>query len=282
MKGWSKFILILIVFGLLIIFSKDLVAKSVITGTIKAITGLSLDIKSVKVGLLTTNIEVEGLKLHNPPNYQDKTMVDIPQIYINYNLGAFLKKKIYLQKLKLYLKEFVIVKDKDGKLNLNSLKIIEEKEKKPKPEEKKEKLPPMQIDVLELKIDRVLYKDYSQGVPPKVKEYNIYLNERYTDISDPQKLAELIIYKAMIKTTIAKLVDFNLDLLGEDLKGVLKKTTTILGESATKTLEVGGEKIEEVGKKALKESKEATEEAVEKLKKALEGIKMPIIERKQE
>jgi hypothetical protein len=73
---------------------------------------------------------------------------------------------------------------------------------------------------IELKIGKVVYKDYSRGTEPFVQEFNVNLNERYSNITDPYKLVSLIVVKALWNTTIASLANFNLD----GLKGTISDT----------------------------------------------------------
>ncbi len=239
MKKSFKFIIIFVVLILLVVFSKNLIARTVIKSLVGSITGLHLSIESIDVGLSKTIIDTKGLKLYNPRGFPDKIMADIPEIYINYSLGALLKRKIYFKELKFDLKEFVVVKNKDGKLNLDSLKTVKKgKEEEDKGKEKKSLLK-LQVDILHLKIERVIYKDYTKGLPPPmIKKYNINLNEKYTNITDPQQLAQLILYRALIKTSIAGLAGFSIDFLQHNLTNLLQQTG-ILGKPALKALELG-------------------------------------------
>jgi hypothetical protein len=128
---------------------------------------------------------------------------------------------------------------------LDSLKAVqwskEAKEEKPKEESK---MPEIQIDVFHLKIGRVLYKDYSGGGKPQVNEFEIGLDEKYENITNPQALASLIITKALMNTTIAKLTNFDLGSLQQDVTGVLKlgtsAATEVVGEAAGTLGEVAG------------------------------------------
>jgi len=238
MKKSFKFIIIFVVLILLVVFSKNLIARTVIKSLVGSITGLHLSIESIDVGLSKTIIDTKGLKLYNPRGFPDKIMADIPEIYIDYSLGALLKRKIYFKELKFDLKEFVVVKNKDGKLNLDSLKTVKEGKKKEGVGEEGGLLK-MQIDTLHLKIERVIYKDYTKGLPPPmIKKYNINLNENYTNITDPQQLAQLILYRALIKTSIAGLAGFSIDFLQHNLTNLLQQTG-ILGKPALKALELG-------------------------------------------
>ena len=233
-------------------------------------TGLKLSIKSMNIGILNTLIGIKKLQLYNPPGFVDKLMVDLPEVYVDYDLGAFIKGKVHLEEVRLDLKEFSVIKNEKGELNLDSLRVVEEKkEEKVEGEEGKEeektKMPELQIDVLELKIGKVVYKDYSKGTPPKVREFNVNIDERYENITDPRALISLIIVKALKNTTIARLTNFNLGALQEDVAEKLKETTRKVVETADKAIETG----KDVEKKVKDTARETIEKATDTIKKIL-------------
>ena len=64
-------------------------------------------------------------------------MVDLSEIYVDYNLGAIMGGKVHFEEVRLHLKEFVDVKNEAGELNLNSLRAVKEADEKGKVDEKK-------------------------------------------------------------------------------------------------------------------------------------------------
>ena len=276
--------LLFVVVGLLLLvavllFAKNIIAKVSVEKGVEMVTGLRLDMQSLDVGIIETLIGIEGLQLYNPEGYKDKVMVDIPEIYVDYDLGAFFKGEVHLEEVRLNLKEFVVVKNEKGELNLNALKVVKEEgkeevvEEKTSVKEEKTKMPPLQIDVLELKIGKVIYKDYSKGTPPKVREFNININERYENITDPKTFASLILVKTLAGTTIARLANFDLGPLktqvGETLKEATEITQETVGEAVEAVKEMDVEKVKETTGKAVDAGKEATEKATETFKKIL-------------
>ncbi|MFH1856726.1 MAG: hypothetical protein ABH836_05845 [Candidatus Omnitrophota bacterium] len=256
MKKVFKAVVFLVVLILIIAFSKNIITRNIITGVVKASTGLKLNIDSVNLGIFTTLIDIKGLQLNNPPDFKDKVMIGAPQIYVDYNLISLFQKKKHLKEVSLYLKEFIIVKNKDGILNLSSLKTVKETQKKemvPADKKKEKKATEIQIDVLKLKIDRVIYKDYTQGSEPVVKEYNINIDEKYEDISDIQALAKLIIYRTLAKTALDNIINLDINPFKNSISDILKKTGGMLNSGTGET----------------------TKEAVDKLKKIFEDIKVP-------
>ena len=273
-----------IVFAIIIalFIGKNMIIKTSVTTGVKAVTGLKLKIRSMNVGVFKSLIGINELQLYNPSGFEDKLMVDLPEIYVDYNLGAIMGGKTHLEEVRLNLKEFIVVKNKAGELNLDSLRVVKETEgeETTKEGEKKEKaeMPDIQIDLLELKIEKVIYKDYSKGTSPKVKEYNVNIDEQYENITNPQSFVRLIIFKALKNTTIASLTNFDLEKLQSGISGTVKKTAEMAQEATGRVLEAGKdasvkiletaggtvEKATDTGKDASEKIQEAAKESVEK------------------
>ncbi len=260
MKKIRMIVIGLLIFILVIIVGKNVIVKAAVTTGVKAVTGLNLKIKKMKLGLVSTLIGIEELKLYNPEGFEDPVMVDIPEVYVNYRMGAFLKKKVHLEEVRLYLKEFIVAKNKDGELNLDALTSIGgAKQAKDGVEEKKEdtkkkpkaSAPQIQIDLLKLKIDKVYYKDYSKGDIPSVKEFNVNIDAVYENITDPKALVNIIVVNALANTTISSLTNFDLGPLAEGLKGSVKGAGDVFTGLAGNTLDVGKD-VGETAKDTIK------------------------------
>jgi hypothetical protein len=241
---------------LLLYIFKDAIIKSAIEGMVGNTVGLRLKIKGLKADIFKASIDIKGLQLFNPRGFPDRLMADIPQIYIDYNPDGLFKNKVHIRKARIELNEFLVVKNKDGILNLRSLKTIPADQKKKKPTVRASSL---QIDVLELKIGRAVYKDYTKGEPPIIKEFNINLDEKYTNITDIRVLVNLIVAKALARTTIAELANFNLEILRDSISRVSQATGDIASravDTAGKALGAAGEKFKEVFQFPFQEKEE--------------------------
>jgi hypothetical protein len=261
---------IVLVVIIALFFGKNMIIKTSVTTGVKAMTGLKLSIRSMNVGVFKSLIGINELQLYNPSGFKDKIMMDLPEIYVDYNLGAIMGGKAHLEEVRLNLKEFIVVKNEAGELNLDSLRVVKETEGEvaEKDDSKKEKteMPDIQIDLLELKIDRVIYKDYSKGGSPKVREFNVNIDERYENITDPQSFVRLIIVKALKNTTIASLANFNIGKLQKGLTDTVRKTAEKALQAPGKAVEAGKDLIEE---KAAETAKETVGKAADTLKKFL-------------
>jgi len=118
----------------------------------------------------------------------------------------------------------------------------------------------MQVDVLELKVGKVIYKDYSKGAQPAVQEFNLNLNERFTDINDPNKLVGVIVAKALANTTIARLANFDLKALEGTLGDTLATAQKLAG-SAQEVISSSSGTVAQVAQKAEETAKETTKAA---------------------
>ncbi|MFH1594030.1 MAG: hypothetical protein ABID09_04980 [Candidatus Omnitrophota bacterium] len=264
---------------LILSFAKDAIIKVSAEKGVELVTGLPLKIQSFKLGIINQLVGIKNLKLYNPKGYKDRIMLDMPEIYVDYDLPAIFKGKVHLQEMRINMKEFVVVKNEKGELNLDSLKVVQAQKEKKRPEAKeKGKVPEIQIDALELKVGKVIYKDYSRGVVPSVKEFHVNLKERYTNITDPYKLVSLIVVKAMMNTTIASLTNFDLKGLQGTVSDTLATAGKVAQEVAVKAQETITKTTETAQKAvgALKETGEGTQEVIkdtaETLKKTTEGL----------
>jgi uncharacterized protein involved in outer membrane biogenesis len=251
---FKKLLLVLVLVVAVLLVAKNVLAKTAVTGGVKAITGLNLHINSMSIGIIKSAIGIKGLKLENPSGFPDKYMVDMPEAYVHYSLPAFFKKKVHLKEIRLDLKECMVVKDANGRVNLDALKSVQNSKAKPaqKKEEPKKaaKAPEIQIDVLSLKLGKVVFKDYTTKGEPKVQEFPINIEERYTNITNPTAIGAIIVSKVLMNTTIGKLTGIDLDAVQDQLGADLKNAMAGAGEAA----------------------KKAADEASKQLKSATEGI----------
>ena len=256
---WKKHKVLLIILIVIVVFAigKDVIVKVATEQGVKAVTGLKLRISSFRVKMLKSIISIKGLKLYNPSGYKDKVMVDIPEIYVDYTFSDIIKGYLHFPEIRLHLKEFVVVKNEKGELNLDSLKVVEEsKEEKAKPKTKKKEEPKkpskgMKIDLLKLKAEKVYYKDYTK-TPPSIKEYDVNIDVEYKDVTSMTALVQLIMTKVLMNTAIANLSGFDIGGLEDSLKANLGSGYDMKGITAQFDMGDVEKKVDEVVKGASK------------------------------
>lgn len=238
--------------------AKNFIAKQIISAGVRTLTGLKVDMRSMDIGIFRTLISIDGLRLFNPSGFEGGLMVDMPEVYVDYDLDAFIKGKVHLKKLRLDLREFIVVKNSKGEVNLDSLETIRSK----KPASGKNlKTHNLRIDVLELKIGKVLYKDYYNTAKPRIREFKVNIDERYENITDPGKLTNLIVLKALVNTSVSGLTGFDMGILMDGLGDTLGVASKIVGGTAGTAIKAGGGVVDS--------AKETTEKAAEAIKNIL-------------
>jgi hypothetical protein len=221
---------------------KDAVIKSAVEQGAAIVTGLKLKIGGLNVGVLRPVVDIRNIRLLNPAGFPDRTMVDMPVVYVKYDLPAIIGGTIHLPEAKLSLKEFVVVKNSKGELNLNALRTVKaHKEGRAPAQETPAKAPKIKIDKLTLNIGRAVYKDYSKGGAPLIKEFDVNINETYTDVEDPYALASLIVVKSLMNTSIASLTNFDL----KGLQGTVGDTLATAQKAATEAAKKAQDTVKE-------------------------------------
>ena len=248
MKKILIFILLLIIIltASLLVF-KNTLATNYLIKIIKDQTDLD-SIAEVNVHILTQSLNIKDLKIYNPKGFKDKLMMDVPEIFFKCNIIALLNKTINIENARLNLNKLNVIKNSDGKVNIDALKQLAKTDKIQQSEEEIE-TPKINIIKLHLKVGNVTYKDCTQA-PPDLKEFKVNLDEEIKDIQSIDELVNIVTKKAIYHTTINKLLEMDL----EELK---KQAIDILNDPGNK------EKIEDT----KKQLKELFKEELEKLNK---------------
>lgn len=220
--------------------ARGAIAGWVVSSGVRAVTGLRLQIRRMEVGLFQTRVHARQVLLHNPSGFPERIMADLPELDVELDLPSFLRGRTHLRRLRVNLRQFLVVRDRQGRLNLDSLRPVQKaKEEKRKPQERKKAARPgsFLIDELELEVGKVIYKDYSGGREPSVHEFNVGVQERHRNVSDPTALVALIVSRALLKTSIATLADFDVNALDGYARDLLRFSTEALGEAGDKAAE---------------------------------------------
>lgn len=245
MKKIATVVIAVIAVLVAVSFVRDMVIKISVEKGVEMVTGLKMHIGSFRMSLVAGSVGIKDMKIYNGPQFKEKIMADFPEIYVSYDLPAIIGGKIRLKTVRLNLKQFIVVKNEKGELNLNSLKVVKAQSRGVSAESEGGAMPPIQIDTLDLKIKQALYKDYSASGGPSIKEYNIDLDRRYTNITNPYALVSLIVVEALSNTAISGMTGFDINglkgTIGSTLAGAKKvaatavKTTTESAQTAVKT-----------------------------------------------
>lgn len=231
MKKILRYFLVgILVLFLMLFLVRNFVLKAGIEHGVKLVTGLDFRMGQFDAAVLRPVVTIRDLRILNPHDFPDKVMLHIAEIYAVYDLPALLSGKFHFQELRFHLREFVVVRNKYDKLNLDSL-VAAQKKLSSGPQQP---MPQIQIDLFLLKIDKVVYRDYHQGDPPVVKEFAVNVTEQFKDIKSPLDLARLVVMRALQRTAVAALTNFDLNNIRGALPLYLASPDGFAGELKSK------------------------------------------------
>ncbi len=241
MKILGKFIALLIVVLVVLVLARNVVVKAAVENGAKIVTGMPLSMGKLDLNFQKSFVDLENLVVQNPAGFYDTELVDIPKILVDYNLSDILKGKVHLENIEFDMRQFTVVKNEKWELNLDRLKALQGTQKAPAQTKKQEpqtpaKAMPVQIDMMRLKIGKVVYMDYSKGTP-STKEFLINLDQSYQNITDLNSVVRLIVLKAMMSSGISNLVNFDIGGLEGTLTGAFNTSTKLAAEAAAKSLD---------------------------------------------
>jgi uncharacterized protein involved in outer membrane biogenesis len=186
---------LIIVLGIVIIslvcisIFKNRVIKSAVTTAASRITGAQVHMDGFSLNILSSTIHITGFKMYNPEGFPEGMLVSCPQIKIIYDRASLFKPKHHFLLVEIELKEMGLTRNKEGKLNVDSLKIVQQSKASPSV--------PMQIDMLSLSIGKIVYKDYTIGTEPSVRVYDVNRRKSYKRVPTAQQLALLVLAEPM-------------------------------------------------------------------------------------
>jgi uncharacterized protein involved in outer membrane biogenesis len=163
-------IVLLVAFALL----KNEIAKALTERNLRAETGMDAKISKVEVNFGTPTLNIEGLKLYNPPDFGGSTFLDLPELRVEYATDEILERKLRFKTLRIHLNEVHIVKNKKGQTNLQLLD--EMAKKKDAKRKKKSDTPGVDfggVDTLYLTVGRIRITDQSDPRNDEVIELGI-------------------------------------------------------------------------------------------------------------
>jgi hypothetical protein len=167
-----------------VVIAKNQIIKSGVTMFVSKAIGAPVHMDSFSLNVLNSTIRISGFKIYNPGGFPEGVMVFCPEINIVYDRETLFKQKRRFLIMEVELKEMGLTKNKEGKLNVNSLKIMQAPDiSQPVP---------LQIDLLNLRVGELVYKDYTKGPEPSVKVYQINQHKSYKGIPTLQQLAFLV------------------------------------------------------------------------------------------
>jgi len=274
----KKFIIaagIVIISLMVLLISRDLIIKSVVTKAASGVLGAPVRIGGFSLDMLSSTIKISGFKIHNPEKFPEGILVSCPKIKVIYDRNTLFKKERHFLLIEIELAEMGLVKNKVGKLNVDSLKIVGQSDSSSSS--------PVRIDLFNFSIGRIVYKDYTVGPEPVVRVYNINKQKSYKGVPSARQLALLVLSEPMKNAAIKNAQIYGAVMLtGVAVLPVAIAATIIGKDSVRQVVDAGGERVYEVSLEAVKRMGKITKTEASKgiIKANINGVAVTLIFKK--
>ena len=192
--------------------------------------GAPVSVGRLHVGIFSSSVGLYNIKIKNPKGFKEKTLADIHEISVKYDLPAFFLGKVHLRSVRLDFGDVTIEKS-GSQVNLLELGAVKGITKgigsgggttKPgKPGVQKG--PALQMDEVFVNIGKARYVD-SAAQPPTVKEYDLGVHDAtFKNVTNTQSLVKDIVFLILRKVGLSSLTG-NFDILMKGVGGGIEST----------------------------------------------------------
>jgi uncharacterized protein involved in outer membrane biogenesis len=111
-------VVLVVVTVIVLLLTYNSILRVVMERQIRAQTGMDAEIGSLKIALASPTMEIQNLKIYNPPGFGGTLFLDIPEIHVEYDRTALVRREIHITLLRFNLGELDIVKNQAGRTNI--------------------------------------------------------------------------------------------------------------------------------------------------------------------
>jgi len=179
-------------------FAQQVIIKSIIEAVSSRMIGARVTLGSFALNAFSHQVRITDLQIYNEEGFPPQVFFRAPEILVDIDLPQAMKGKWHFPLVVFHLDKMIVFKNAQGKLNVNELKIVQEKLH----EKNKGPAPNFKIDVLNLNIEEVVVEDDGK-TPPFVQAYNLNLKDKtIRNINGVPKLVGLVMFEALKPTAL--------------------------------------------------------------------------------
>jgi|GEM_PF-2102375 len=217
--------LTLFVFGLFL-FHQPIIEAGV-HHQIEVGTGMKAELQHFNFNLRGGEFWINNLKVRNPEGYSDEIMFDLPRVYVKQAPRYFFHSARGVDQVTMHFKRVYLIKNERGELNVRAMRkdsgVLEKMN--------------FFVRKLDIKLDEVVYKDYTVGKVPVVHILDAGVREVLLEVRDVAGAIEDIIFKGVRKGIMRQAVDLNpSSVLRNYIFDPLTYATSYLGKAAAEAL----------------------------------------------
>ena len=120
-KWLFRLFLLAIVLLAIFLLSLDSILRLVAEHNIRAQTGMEAEIGRFHLGLLEPVVEIQDLKLYNPPAFDGTPFLNIREVHVEYDREALARRQVHVTLMRFNLGELDIVRNEAGLTNIFAL-----------------------------------------------------------------------------------------------------------------------------------------------------------------
>jgi hypothetical protein len=174
-----------------IVFCRQLIAQKAVETFFTEVTGFPMRVDSVQITPWRSRFAADRIQLFNPPEFCDRFFADIPRFDVDYEAGSFLRDRPHFTRADLHIREIVIVKNTNGHSNVEQLRGLGAVGRGTNVTGVR-----FHIDTLNLRLGRVIFKDYSDGTPEEhTRDLNMAVTFR--NVSETTDLNRKVFYAVL-------------------------------------------------------------------------------------
>jgi hypothetical protein len=188
-------VVVVLVLGIGALLLRDPIIQALTESRIESATGLDVRIRRLNMGLLSSKVTIEGLRIYNTAAFGGGLMFDIPELHFEADSSALKSGEIRLKLLRLELAELQIVMNRDGISNFEALRRYrvdrQSKSSGPLKDIVDPSLKFAGIDILNLSVEKFHKTDLRTSGPPQVIDVSVR-NAVYQRIHSKRELLNLL------------------------------------------------------------------------------------------
>ena len=196
---------VLLGLALLGLLFRDSILKLAAQKSLQATTGMRVEIAKFKTGLRTAAIEMQGFKLHNYPEFGNSVLLDVPDLFVEFDSELASQGKLRFKQLRVNLAELNVIRDAAGRWNIEKLEKEMTERNAARTNRNERRLVFAGIDEMRFTIGRINYTDRQKPSRSRQIAVNIS-NELVQGIRTDEDLQDWIgsnIFKVVLQEAAA-------------------------------------------------------------------------------
>ena len=172
-------------------FFKSQIIKGLVETSVSLVLGAPCKIDKISFEWGKPKVYIGGMKIYNPKGFPDDVLMGIKDMNLLVDGTSLKKGFLKITYLDAEIDQIIVIKRADGRMNIDGLNLDSNDNSR------------FRIDVFELSIREVVYKDNTAKDGPRIEVYDVNIKDHpYKDIPSVRYFFNIIFQEALAKTAI--------------------------------------------------------------------------------